>query len=399
MKAAKPERLAVYVHWPFCLSKCPYCDFNSHVATADVDQERFARALRAELDHMARLMPDAVVGSVFFGGGTPSLMRPDVVAAVIAHIDALWGLAADVEITLEANPTSVEAEKFASLRAAGVNRVSLGVQALSDAALKKLGRTHSAREARAALDIARRHFARFSFDLIYARPGQSLAQWQQELTQALALAGGHLSLYQLTIEPGTAYARWHQAGRLRLPDDDMAADFYALTGQLCAQAGLPAYEISNHAWPGEECRHNLIYWGYGAYVGVGPGAHGRPLVDGRRLATQTRRDPATWLRRVEEQGHGLAACDVLSPQAQIEERLLMGLRLARGIDLAPLARLGWRPPVAEIASLEADGLLIYAPSESRLQVTPSGRLVLNAIIAALLSGEEGQCREGAHGVV
>ena len=297
----------VYVHWPFCLAKCPYCDFNSHVSRS-VDQAAWAAALVAEAAHMRRLTGPRPADSVFFGGGTPSLMQPETVGAVLAAIDRLWGLAADAEITLEANPTSVEAGRFAGYAAAGVNRVSLGVQALDDRALRALGRRHSAAEARAAFEIARARFARVSFDLIYARTGQTPAAWQAELGRALDMAVDHLSLYQLTIEPGTRFGELFERGRLHVPADDAAADMYAITQALTEAAGLPAYEVSNHARPGAESRHNLVYWRYGDYAGIGPGAHGRiSAADGGRRATETVRDPAAWLARSAAEGHAIAA--------------------------------------------------------------------------------------------
>src|SRR6266851_2115386 len=287
----KQEAFGVYVHWPFCLSKCPYCDFNSHVRYGGVDQERFVRAFTAEIAATAARAPDRIVSTIFFGGGTPSLMEPATVAAILDAVAGHWRVADDVEVTLEANPTSVEAERFAGYRAAGVNRVSLGVQALDDAALTALGRTHTAREALGAVAIARRIFQRYSFDLIYARPGQTATEWRAELMNALSQAAGHLSLYQLTIEAGTPFAALHAAGRLATPDADHARNLYDVTQEICAAAGLPAYEVSNHARPGAECRHNLVYWRGHEYAGLGPGAHGRLDIDGVRRATATERQP------------------------------------------------------------------------------------------------------------
>ena len=383
-RTPEQDSIGVYIHWPFCLSKCPYCDFNSHIALEPIDHDGFRQALLAELSHMAALAPKRQVGSIFFGGGTPSLMPVQTVAALLDHIAALWTLQADVEITLEANPTSVEAGKFKALRQAGVNRVSLGVQALSSSALRALGRTHSVEEAEAAIAIAQAHFDRMSFDLIYARPKQSLTAWRQELKQGLDLAAGHLSLYQLTIEPGTPFARWHAAGRLVLPDEDQAAAFYELTQELCEAVGMPAYEISNHAIRGEEARHNLNYWRYGEYVGVGPGAHGRLNLNGARVALATYRDPAAWLEQVRQYGHGLVSRNPITPSQQIEERLLMGLRLIEGIDLAPLAQLGWRPADDVLQMLTSAELLQYDSENSRLRATRRGRLVLNSVIAELV---------------
>ena len=334
---------AVYVHWPFCAAKCPYCDFNSHVR-AGVDQDRWRRALVAELRAAAAETPGRTVGSVFFGGGTPSLMPPETVAAVMAAVGEEWGLAPDAEVTLEANPTSVEAGRFRGYRDAGVNRLSLGVQALDDDALRALGRRHSAAEALRALELARAVFARVSFDLIYARQGQSLADWRAELSRALALAGDHLSLYQLTIEPGTRFGELHALGRLRgLPDAELAAEMYHATQEICGAAGLPAYEVSNHARTGAEGRHNLVYWRYGDYVGVGPGAHGRLSLAGGRWATEGIRAPEAWLEAVERRGSGRAAREPVSGREQAAEMLMMGLRLREGVDPRRYARLAGRP--------------------------------------------------------
>lgn len=377
---ADDPSLALYVHWPFCVSKCPYCDFNSHVRAA-VDQAAWRAALLADLAHEARLLPGRRVTSVFFGGGTPSLMPPDTVAAVLAAADAAWGLDRGVEITLEANPSSVEAARFADLAAAGVNRVSLGLQALDDAALRFLGRAHDVGEGLAALDIAAGVFARVSFDLIYARPGQSPAAWEAELARALSFGAGHMSLYQLTIEPGTRFATEAAAGRLALPDGDAAADLYELTGAMTAAAGLPAYEISNHARPGEESRHNLAYWRYRDYAGIGPGAHGRRL----GMATQRRRKPENWLAAVTRNGHGIEREDALSLAIRAQEALLMGLRLAEGVEVAAIERLGGRP-IAALVDLAAvarlDGMIEHAGG--RLRVLPAGMLLLDAILPAIV---------------
>ena len=297
----------VYIHWPFCLSKCPYCDFNSHVRHDGVDEARFARAFAAEIAATAARVPGRTVSTIFFGGGTPSLMQPATVAAVLDAVARHWAIARDVEVTLEANPTSVEATRFRGFRAAGINRVSLGVQALDDAALKALGRLHSAQEALAAVAIARSTFERYSFDLIYARPGQTPRAWAAELERATEEAGEHLSLYQLTIEQETPFAALHAAGKLLIPDDDTARALYDATQDVCATAGLPAYEISNHAAAGEESQHNLLYWRYGEYAGIGPGAHGRVVVEGTRRATVTERNPETWAACTETNGHGLPA--------------------------------------------------------------------------------------------
>ena len=366
--------LAVYIHWPFCKSKCPYCDFNSHVRER-IDEARWRGALLAELEYYAALTPARTVTSIFFGGGTPSLMAPATAAAVLERVAALWPLDPAVEITLEANPSSVEAARFRDFRAAGVNRVSLGVQALDDAALEFLGRAHDRREALAALDVARRSFERFSFDLIYARPGHTVAAWEAELNRALALAGEHLSVYQLTIEPGTAFATAHARGDFALPDEETQAALYETTQERLAAAGLPAYEISNHARPGAECRHNLAYWRYRDYVGVGPGAHGRLTLEGRKVATRQRRAPETWVETVERAGHGTEETTALTPDEVREERLMMGLRLAEGVILdAPLAS-ARLDPLVEGGFLTVEG--------NRLKATPAGRQRLNAVLTRL----------------
>ena len=349
----------VYIHWPFCAQKCPYCDFNSHVRFGGWDEPRFLAAYLRELDDVKARVGRQDVYSIFFGGGTPSLMKPATVAAILDHIGKLWTIQSGAEITLEANPNSVEADSFAGFRAAGVNRVSIGVQSLRDEELKRLGRLHSVTEARTAIDIARRTFDRFSFDLIYARPGQTLNAWRAELSEALAMAGGHLSLYQLTIEPDTPFAELHARGRLVVPDADAALDLYALTQDMTAAAGLPAYEISNHATRGQESRHNLLYWRYGAYAGVGPGAHGRlVLPHGERIATSTEKNPERWAERVEATGHGFTDETPLTPEEQADEMLLMGLRLTEGIDLETMARrFGFAPASSEVADLESMGLI------------------------------------------
>ncbi len=356
----------------------PYCDFNSHVAAA-IDQDAWRAALVAGLARSAAEVPGRTVDTVFFGGGTPSLMPPATVSAVIEAIARHWALAPDAEITLEANPTSVEAARFAGFAAAGVNRVSVGVQALNDADLKALGRMHDVAEALAAVDLARRHFARVSFDLIYTRQHQTLAAWQAELSRALGLGPDHLSLYQLTIEPGTRFGEMHARGRLRgLPGDGLAADLYALTQELCGAAGLPAYEVSNHARAGAEGRHNLIYWRYGDYAGIGPGAHGRLTRGGTRLATEETRAPAAWLAA----GTGTRAAETpLSSAEQAEEYLLMSLRLAEGTDLDRHAALGGHIDPGTLARLTADGWL--ALNGNRLIATETGRPVLNRLLREL----------------
>lgn len=355
----------VYVHWPFCAQKCPYCDFNSHVRFAGWDEARFLDAYLRELCDVKERVGPQIVQSVFFGGGTPSLMQPSTVASILDHIAGQWRIAPGAEITLEANPNSVEAGRFTGYRAAGVNRVSIGVQSLRDDELKRLGRLHSVAEARTAIDIARRTFDRFSFDLIYARPRQQRAAWREELSEALSLAGGHLSLYQLTIEPDTPFADLHARGKLVVPDPDAALDLYALTQEMTSAAGLFAYEISNHAVPGEESRHNLLYWRYGAYAGVGPGAHGRlVLQDGTRLATVSERIPERWVERVESAGHGFIEMEALGLEEQADEMLLMGLRLAEGVDLDVMARrFGFAPGATELSDLKSLGLIEVVDDE------------------------------------
>ena len=378
--------LGVYVHWPYCLAKCPYCDFNSHVAER-VDQAHWRRAYAAEIAHYAGLLPGRRIESVFFGGGTPSLMQPATVAAVLEALAGRWPLAEDVEITLEANPTSVEAARFRGFRAAGVNRVSVGVQALDDAALAVLGRTHGVAEALRAVESAAEVFPRHSFDLIYARPGQTPAAWAAELARALGFAGEHLSLYQLTIEAGTPFqVAWRQ-GRLRLPDDEAQAAMYEATQAICAAAGLPAYEISNHARPGAESRHNLIYWRGGDYFGIGPGAHGRLTADGRRRALAAHRRPERWLQAVDDAGHGTASDEALSPEAAAREALMMGLRLADGVDLKRFGAGALAPIAAVVAADELEALVeagFLDRRDGRLAATARGRRLLNAILRRLL---------------
>jgi putative oxygen-independent coproporphyrinogen III oxidase len=376
------EPFGVYVHWPFCLAKCPYCDFNSHVRHGGIEEERFLAAYLRELASFADLAPARTVSSIFFGGGTPSLMGSQTVTAMLDRIAALWSVDPDVEITLEANPTSVEAERFAGYASAGVNRLSLGVQALDDQSLKALGRMHTVDEALRALDLAKRNFGRVSFDLIYAREGQSVEQWRSELTEALKHAADHLSLYQLTIEPGTTFAARHEAGTLKVPDAALASEFYLLTQELCEAAGLPAYEISNHARPGSESRHNLIYWRGHDYAGIGAGAHARITVEGKRRALSNIKSPEAWRERVEATNHGLDSEEDLSEAESADEYLLMGLRLAEGIDLNRLEAIGGRAPRGKVIdSLGAQGLL--RRQGERLAATPSGRLVLERIILEL----------------
>ena len=374
--------LGIYLHWPFCKAICPYCDFNVHLASR-ADPADWLAAYTSELRHAHSLRPDGPVETVFFGGGTPSLMPPDLVAGLLAEIDALWGLAAKAEISLEANPTSAPQAQLTGLRAAGVTRLSLGVQAFDDKALAFLGRTHDAAAAAAAFAAAQRIFPRASFDLIYARPEQSLAGWQAELRAALALGPQHMSLYQLTVEPETPFARLQAAGRLTLPEEGLAIDLYEATQALCAEAGLPAYEISNHAAAGHQCRHNVASWQGGDYLGIGPGAHGRLTAEAGRLATRGLRAPADWLAQVSEKGHGWAETELLSAAETAAELVLLGLRLADGVALADLAARGLVLPADNLAALRAEGFL--TDHAERLQASPAGRPVLDALIGRLLA--------------
>ncbi|GGK32996.1 radical SAM family heme chaperone HemW [Salinarimonas ramus] len=383
---AHPTRHAgfgVYVHWPFCASKCPYCDFNSHVRREPPDEARFRAAFEAEIAHQAALAPGRTVTSVFFGGGTPSLMKPQTVGAILDAIGGAWSVAPDVEVTLEANPTSVDATRFAGYRAAGVERVSLGVQALNDPDLRALGRLHTAREALDAVAVAQAHFPRSSFDLIYARPGHDPAAWAAELREAIAHAAEHLSLYQLTIEPDTWFEKLHRAGKLVIPTPDEARVLWDVTQEVCEAAGLPAYEISNHARPGAQSRHNLVYWRYGEYAGVGPGAHARLVTNEGRIALATERHPETWLERVERDGNATVSREVLSAEEQGDEFLLMGLRLTEGVDPKVYEALsGRRLDPRRIADLVGDGL-IESRGDGRLAVTQAGFPVLDAVVADL----------------
>ncbi|UUL81651.1 radical SAM family heme chaperone HemW [Sphingomonas qomolangmaensis] len=379
--ATAPDALALYIHWPFCVSKCPYCDFNSHVRDS-VDQDRWRAALLADMAHEAALLPGRKVGSIFFGGGTPSLMPPATVAALIDAADRHWGLEPACEITLEANPSSVEAARFADIARAGVNRVSLGLQALDDSALAFLGRAHSVDEGLAALATAQAAFARVSFDLIYARPGQSLAAWEAELARAIGFGTEHLSLYQLTVEPGTRFATLAAKGDLVIPGEDDAADLFELTRTLTAAAGLPAYEISNHARPGAESRHNLTYWRYRDYAGIGPGAHGRR----GGLATVRHKKPENWLAAVDRNAHGLSAEDALTPHESATEALVMGLRMAEGVDLGRVAALaGGEAPIDRKAMwlLQVQGLATL--EDERLRITETGMPVLEAILREIVT--------------
>jgi oxygen-independent coproporphyrinogen-3 oxidase len=375
--------LALYIHWPFCLAKCPYCDFNSHVR-ATVDHARWQTALIADMAHEAALLPGRRLTSIFFGGGTPSLMPPALVESLLDAAARFWTIDPDIEITLEANPSSVEADRFAALAQAGINRVSLGIQALDDATLRFLGRLHNAAEGVAALDVAQRHFARVSFDLIYARPGQTEQAWAAELGRALAFGTGHLSLYQLTIEPGTRFATLVREGKLTPLDDDAAADLFAQTRMMTEAAGLPAYEVSNHAHPGQESRHNLTYWRYGDYAGIGPGAHGRRL----NQATMRHRKPENWLNAVAQTGHGLAEERALPTAEQAGEALLMGLRLNEGIDLAAMSVRFGLPQERLIhpdkARFYGDLGLIHR-TDHRLNVTPQGMPLLDGLLGELVA--------------
>ena len=379
----RSEALALYVHWPFCVSKCPYCDFNSHVRDT-VDQTAWRAALLQDLAYEAERLPGRRLTSIFFGGGTPSLMPPETVAALVDAAAGHWSVDPAIEITLEANPSSVEAARFADIVGAGVNRVSLGLQALDDQMLRWLGRAHDVREGLAALDTAQRAFQRVSFDLIYARPDQTPDGWEAELRRAIGFGTEHLSLYQLTIEPGTQFASRFQKGELVPLDPDRAADLFEQTRAITADAGLPAYEISNHARPGAESRHNLTYWRYGAYAGIGPGAHGRR----EGVATVRRRKPENWLARVEANGHGIEREDVLQPEARAQEALLMGLRLPEGVDLRRIAMLSGVAPEqlvvgTAIQRLAAQGLVDW--KGERLRVTETGALLLDAILAEIVA--------------
>ncbi|MFD1697417.1 radical SAM family heme chaperone HemW [Roseibium aestuarii] len=383
--SAIPGGFGIYLHWPFCAAKCPYCDFNSHVRHQPVDQARFAAAFERELAHFAELTGGRVVNSVFLGGGTPSLMEPRTVERLLNAISRHWTLDDQVEISLEANPSSVEAERFRGYRAAGVNRVSLGVQSLQDRDLKLLGRLHDVETALRAIEMARDTFPRLSFDLIYARPDQTPEAWEAELNRALSLAADHLSLYSLTIEEGTPFHTLYHAGKLKIPDQDMGAELYELTQAVTEAHGMPAYEVSNHARPGAECRHNLVYWRYGDYVGVGPGAHGRLTVGVNKLATSTERHPETWLEAVETNGHGMIENVGLTCEEQGDEYLLMGLRLVEGIDLERYEKLSGR----EMDENKIDDLISHGMVEridaTHLRASREGFSVLDAVVADLAS--------------
>ncbi|MCJ8149124.1 radical SAM family heme chaperone HemW [Shinella sp. B3.7] len=373
----------VYVHWPFCAAKCPYCDFNSHVRHQPVDQPRFVQAFLKEMATMRRVTGSRTVTSIFMGGGTPSLMAPETVDAILNGIARHWHVPDGIEITLEANPSSVEAERFRGYRAAGVNRVSLGVQALNDRDLKFLGRLHDAADALKAIKLARDIFPRMSFDLIYARPNQTVAEWDLELKEAVSYAVDHLSLYQLTIEEGTPFYGLHKAGKLIVPDGEQSAVLYEATQEITEREGMPAYEVSNHARPGWESRHNLTYWRYGDYVGIGPGAHGRLTTGGAKIATATERKPEAWLGLVETEGHGMIEQELLEREAQADELLLMGLRLKEGVDLARWQSLSGRDPDPDREQFLIEHGFIERLGNSRLRCTPAGMLILDAVVADL----------------
>jgi putative oxygen-independent coproporphyrinogen III oxidase len=373
----------VYVHWPFCAAKCPYCDFNSHVRHQPVDQPRFVSAFLNEMAEARRLSGPRTVTSIFMGGGTPSLMDPATVEAVLSGIAKFWHVPDGIEITMEANPSSVEATRFRGYRAAGVNRVSLGVQALNDRDLKFLGRLHNVEDALKAIGLARDIFPRMSFDLIYARPNQTVEDWEQELKQAVSYAVDHLSLYQLTIEEGTPFYGLHKAGKLIVPDGEQSAVLYEATQEITEGFGMPAYEVSNHAAPGAESRHNLTYWRYGDYAGIGPGAHGRLGMGRNKIATATERKPEEWLKLVEEQGHGMIDQEVLGLDEQADELLLMGLRLKEGIDLVRWQSLSGREPDPDREQFLIEHGFIERLGNSRLRCTPAGMLILDAVVADL----------------
>ena len=380
------ELFGIYVHWPFCASKCPYCDFNSHVSER-IDQSAWRTAYVKEIEYYAALMPGRTVTSIFFGGGTPSLMEPQTAATVIEAIAKNWTVAPDAEITLEANPTSVEINKFSGFRAAGVNRVSIGIQALNDQDLKFLGRKHDVSEALQALETAEKIFDRYTYDLIYARPKQSIKDWRQELEKALKIAGEHLSLYQLTIEEGTPFYMQHARGDFAVPDQDNAGELYETTQEVMDRAGLPAYEVSNHARPGQESRHNMTYWRYGDYAGIGPGAHGRLTINNVKQATRGHRAPEIWLKRVNDNGHGAHPFEEILPAQRFSEALMMGLRLREGVPLDRLSRESgqdWRARLDEnkIGKLAGEGLLEF--DGDTLRPTMAGLQRLNGVLSYLL---------------
>ena len=374
------NKLGLYIHWPFCAAKCPYCDFNSYVSDS-IDAARWREAYLRALDYYAEKMPNRALSTIFFGGGTPSLMSPGLAGDIIERAQRNWQVANDLEVTLEANPTSTEADKFEAFRAAGVNRVSIGVQSLRDDDLRFLGRMHSAQEAVQAIEIAASVFDRFSFDLIYARPQQRLQDWETELREALQYAGGHLSLYQLTIERQTQFYQDYRAGKFQMPEEELAADFYILTQEIMEEVELPAYEVSNHARVEQECRHNLIYWNYDDYIGIGPGAHGRITLNDGKYATRDHRAPETWLSRVEDNTHGAHPYEVLSPADQKEEALMMGLRLKGGVDVRDLDVLDFE----KVDRAVKEGWVIYDEGAGNLTATREGLLRLNALLGFLIS--------------
>ena len=369
------NNLLIYIHWPFCQSKCPYCDFNSHVSD-NINHDAWAKSYLIELEHFAELTKGRPVTSVFFGGGTPSLMKTDTVGKILNHISKLWPIERNCEITLEANPTSIEAGKFKDFKKAGINRVSVGVQALNDKDLKFFGRTHSANEALAAVEVARNTFDRYSFDMMYARPGQSAKEWEEELSRALKYMDGHSSLYQLTIEPQTPFYTRAKRGEFRMPEENLSAELYEVTESIMSGSGLEAYEISNYAKPGEESRHNMGYWRYQDYLGIGPGAHGRVSINGIKHATRMHRAPDIWLERVGEKGHGLQADDILSSEEQHQEKIMMGLRLREGVDTALFDE-------GKLETLIAEGDLIMG--EDKIFASLQGRLRLNSVLNYLLN--------------
>lgn len=380
----------LYIHWPFCLSKCPYCDFNSHVRDS-IDEGKWREALLKELDYTAQRIPGRTLSTVFFGGGTPSLMSPKTVGALLDRLGHYWQIDPELEVTLEANPNSVEADKFQNFKAAGINRLSLGIQSLRQKDLKFLGRSHSLEEALKAIHTAQKIFPRFSFDLIYARPEQRLDEWQRELTEALEYAQGHLSLYQLTIEAGTAFHTLHERKAFRLPQPELASDFYALTQEMTEKHGVNNYEVSNYARPGEECRHNLIYWKYGDFAAIGPGAHGRLTLDHKKISLKNLKAPETWINAVEKQGHGSDAEEILSPKECVVEALIMGMRLKEGIEFSVLERES--PGCSSILKnhsntqrLREEGYLEF--DEHTLRTTFEGRLRLNSVIDYLTDSLE-----------
>ena len=381
--AARDPGFGVYVHWPFCASKCPYCDFNSHVRSAPIDEPRFVKAFERELDYQKQISGSREVGSIFFGGGTPSLMRADTIGAILDAIARRWTVSPRVEITMEANPTSVEASRLRAYRDVGINRLSLGFQAMNDRDLKALGRLHSADEARAAVKIAASIFDRYSFDLIYARPDQTPKEWADELHEAIALAAEHLSLYQLTIEEGTMFERLVAAGKLKPMADEEQRVLFDITQETCEKLGLPAYEISNHARPGAECRHNLLYWRYGDYVGVGPGAHARLSDASGRHAMSNEKHPETWLSLVETNGHALIDDETLTSRDAANECLLMGLRLNEGLDVIHCEALAGHQFDQTTIHCLMDEHLVESVANNRLRVTSKGKPVLNAIVGAL----------------